>query len=296
MDVQEPSEDSNDVEMSEDLLPSSLKSFNALSAVSSSSGLGLSSLLSSTTAVSSNFSLVGSSSSSSMNSSSVRGKPFGIARRGHGSSLLFPRMRGGISSKYTSGKKGGAMSRKRGTATLAPARKGRGANSGGAGRGYRGYFNYQPITLQVSIFLDMMIISYLQNFLFQSMDTQQSAGKEEGEENKLILLNAKDQYSIWQDVCAMCGAFGQDQEARLIACSQCGQCYHPYCANVKVNKVVLEKGWRCLDCTVCEGCGERNDEGRLVLCEDCDISCHIYCMTPPLESVPAGIWKCKWYV
>ncbi|KAA0192129.1 hypothetical protein HAZT_HAZT009367, partial [Hyalella azteca] len=56
----------------------------------------------------------------------------------------------------------------------------------------------------------------------------------------------------------------------------------------------MEKGWRCLDCTVCEGCGERNDEARLVLCEDCDISCHIYCMTPPLPHVPQGVWKCKW--
>lgn len=58
--------------------------------------------------------------------------------------------------------------------------------------------------------------------------------------------------------------------------------------------MVLQKGWRCLDCTVCEGCGERNDESRLILCDDCDISYHIYCMDPPLDYVPQGTWKCKW--
>jgi len=60
--------------------------------------------------------------------------------------------------------------------------------------------------------------------------------------------------------------------------------------------VILSKGWRCLDCTVCEGCGQRNDDARLTLCDDCDISYHIYCMSPPLDSVPKGVWKCKWCV
>lgn len=58
--------------------------------------------------------------------------------------------------------------------------------------------------------------------------------------------------------------------------------------------MILQKGWRCLDCTVCEGCGQRNDEARLILCDDCDISYHIYCMDPPLDYVPHGNWKCKW--
>ena len=58
----------------------------------------------------------------------------------------------------------------------------------------------------------------------------------------------------------------------------------------------MEKGWRCLDCTVCEGCGKATDEGRLLLCDDCDISYHIYCLDPPLDQVPKGNWKCKWCV
>ncbi|XP_054279340.1 histone-lysine N-methyltransferase 2D-like isoform X3 [Macrosteles quadrilineatus] len=120
------------------------------------------------------------------------------------------------------------------------------------------------------------------------------AADDDTSDNKLVLCSAKDKFVLSQDSCVMCGALGTDQEGCLITCAQCGQCYHPYCANVKVTKVILQRGWRCLDCTVCEGCGQRNDEARLLLCDDCDISYHIYCMNPPLTYVPRGTWKCKW--
>jgi len=130
--------------------------------------------------------------------------------------------------------------------------------------------------------------------LQRPMPDSLSKEDEPGVENRLVLCSAKDKFVLTQDICVMCGAIGTDQEGCLIACAQCGQCYHPYCANVKVTKVILQKGWRCLDCTVCEGCGERNDEARLILCDDCDISYHIYCIDPPLDYVPHGTWKCKW--
>lgn len=63
----------------------------------------------------------------------------------------------------------------------------------------------------------------------------------------------------------------------------------------QITKVVLSKGWRCLECTVCEACGKATDPGRLLLCDDCDISYHTYCLDPPLQTVPKGGWKCKWY-
>lgn len=63
----------------------------------------------------------------------------------------------------------------------------------------------------------------------------------------------------------------------------------------QISKVVLSKGWRCLECTVCEACGKATDPGRLLLCDDCDISYHTYCLDPPLQTVPKGGWKCKWY-
>lgn len=64
---------------------------------------------------------------------------------------------------------------------------------------------------------------------------------------------------------------------------------------LQITKVVLSKGWRCLECTVCEACGKASDPGRLLLCDDCDISYHTYCLAPPLQTVPKGGWKCKWY-
>lgn len=66
--------------------------------------------------------------------------------------------------------------------------------------------------------------------------------------------------------------------------------------HLQITKVVLSKGWRCLECTVCEACGKATDPGRLLLCDDCDISYHTYCLDPPLQTVPKGGWKCKWCV
>ncbi|XP_064470937.1 histone-lysine N-methyltransferase 2C-like isoform X3 [Ornithodoros turicata] len=115
-------------------------------------------------------------------------------------------------------------------------------------------------------------------------------------DNKMVLFSANDDFVLSQDLCAMCGSFGRAEEGRLISCAQCGQCYHPYCVNVKVTKIILKKGWRCLDCTVCEGCGKPHDESRLLLCDECDISYHTYCLNPPLDTVPKGNWKCQWCV
>lgn len=36
-------------------------------------------------------------------------------------------------------------------------------------------------------------------------------------------------------MCLCCGSFGKGREGQLIACSQCGQSYHPYCVGVKVS-------------------------------------------------------------
>lgn len=39
-----------------------------------------------------------------------------------------------------------------------------------------------------------------------------------------------------QDMCVVCGSFGRGAEGHLLACSQCSQCYHPYCVNSKVRR------------------------------------------------------------
>lgn len=64
----------------------------------------------------------------------------------------------------------------------------------------------------------------------------------------------------------------------------------------QITKVMLLKGWRCVECIVCEVCGKASDPSRLLLCDDCDISYHTYCLDPPLQTVPKGGWKCKWCV
>ncbi|GBP54294.1 hypothetical protein EVAR_32641_1 [Eumeta japonica] len=112
-------------------------------------------------------------------------------------------------------------------------------------------------------------------------------------ENKLVLCSSKDKFVLTQDLCVMCGAIGTDSEGCLIACSQCGQTYHPYCVSIKVSKVIVTLGWRCLDCTVCEGCGQRGDDALLVLCDDCDTAWHTYCARPQLTEVPRGSWRCE---
>nr|CAB3263200.1 uncharacterized protein LOC104266115 [Phallusia mammillata] len=126
----------------------------------------------------------------------------------------------------------------------------------------------------------------------------ESADEEYGDSmhNTVVLCSADDDFTLNQDMCVVCGSFGQGAEGRLVACSQCGQCYHPYCVNLKLTKVVLRKGWRCLDCTVCEECGAADNPSHLLLCDDCDISYHTYCLKPPLQHVPKGGWKCKWCV
>lgn len=57
--------------------------------------------------------------------------------------------------------------------------------------------------------------------------------------------------------------------------------------------MIVTLGWRCLDCTVCEGCGSRGDETLLLLCDDCDTTWHTYCARPPLGEVPRGPWRCE---
>ncbi|KAM5182449.1 histone-lysine N-methyltransferase 2D [Mantella aurantiaca] len=133
-------------------------------------------------------------------------------------------------------------------------------------------------------------------------DVESSPDKEEEEEeddtmqNTVVLFSNTDKFVLMQDMCVVCGSFGRGSEGHLLACSQCSQCYHPYCVNSKITKVMLLKGWRCVECIVCEVCGKATDPSRLLLCDDCDISYHTYCLDPPLHTVPKGGWKCKWCV
>ncbi|KAM9855227.1 histone-lysine N-methyltransferase 2D [Aulostomus maculatus] len=160
---------------------------------------------------------------------------------------------------------------------------------GGAGRGRGGRSRLKAMASCIDAFL-------------LSMTTDSGLNKEEDDEeddtmqNTVVLFSNTDKFVLLQDMCVVCGSFGKGAEGQLLACAQCAQCYHPYCVNSKITKTMLRKGWRCLECIVCEVCGKASDPSRLLLCDDCDVSYHTYCLDPPLHTVPKGGWKCKWCV
>ncbi|XP_058265800.1 histone-lysine N-methyltransferase 2D isoform X3 [Hemibagrus wyckioides] len=159
---------------------------------------------------------------------------------------------------------------------------------GGSGRG-RGRSRLKAMASCIDAFL-------------QTMNADTGLNKEDEEEeddtmqNTVVLFSNTDKFVLLQDMCVVCGSFGRGVEGQLLACAQCSQCYHPYCVNSKITKMMLRKGWRCLECIVCEVCGKASDPSRLLLCDDCDVSYHTYCLDPPLHTVPKGGWKCKWCV
>ncbi|KAI1731709.1 PHD-finger domain-containing protein [Ditylenchus destructor] len=111
-----------------------------------------------------------------------------------------------------------------------------------------------------------------------------------------IVTSANDRFMNSISLCLICGSVGKDVEATMINCTSCSQSYHTYCVGMhdKLNGTLFKRGWRCLDCTVCEGCGTGKDESKLLLCDECDVSYHIYCLDPPLDKIPNGSWRCKW--
>ncbi|XP_035595855.2 histone-lysine N-methyltransferase 2D-like isoform X2 [Oncorhynchus keta] len=169
--------------------------------------------------------------------------------------------------------------------------RGGGGGGGGGGRGRGGRNRLKAMASCIDAFLLSMTAA----------DTGLSKEEEQGEEdeamqNTVVLFSNTDKFVLLQDMCVVCGSFGKGVEGQLLACAQCAQCYHPYCVNSKMTKMMLRKGWRCLECIVCEVCGKASDPARLLLCDDCDVSYHTYCLDPPLHTVPKGGWKCKWCV
>ncbi|KAL5109440.1 Histone-lysine N-methyltransferase 2C [Taenia crassiceps] len=119
-----------------------------------------------------------------------------------------------------------------------------------------------------------------------------SSSEKDDHPSTVVISRKDDRFMLEQDMCTTCGSFGNGPDP-IIPCAQCGQCFHIFCGDLsRVSRTVLEKGWRCLECTICEGCGRATDENLLLLCDDCDISYHTFCLNPPLKEVPKGNWKC----
>ncbi|KAM7404718.1 hypothetical protein PAMP_012040 [Pampus punctatissimus] len=178
---------------------------------------------------------------------------------------------------------------KQGRSNSFPGKRRPRGGGGGGGRGRGGRSRLKAMASCIDAFL-------------LSMTTDTGINKEEDDDeddtmqNTVVLFSNSDKFVLLQDMCVVCGSFGKGMEGQLLACAQCAQCYHPYCVNSKITKTMLRKGWRCLECIVCEVCGKASDPSRLLLCDDCDVSYHTYCLDPPLHTVPKGGWKCKWCV
>jgi hypothetical protein len=72
---------------------------------------------------------------------------------------------------------------------------------------------------------------------FQRPQAEPGMKEDVEDDNKMICVAAQDDFVLKQDICVMCGSLGNDLEGRLIVCTQCGQCYHPHCVNVRVNSI-----------------------------------------------------------
>ncbi|KAF0028650.1 hypothetical protein F2P81_019737 [Scophthalmus maximus] len=99
--------------------------------------------------------------------------------------------------------------------------------------------------------------------------------------NTVVMFSTSDHFTLRQDMCVVCGSFGQGAEGRLLPCSQCGQCYHPYCVNVKCGSASpgLRSDWqsnysRCGPCSSlsrCPVCQRAYATDDLILqCQQCD--------------------------
>lgn len=142
-------------------------------------------------------------------------------------------------------------------------------------------------------------IREVDELMLEDESSRQSGGSRSDEPEYIrtaIVCRVNDEFLQKACMCLVCGSIGKGPEGSMVACSNCAQTYHTYCVTLhdKLNSAVVGRGWRCLDCTVCEGCGTGGDEANLLLCDECDVSYHIYCMKPLLDKIPQGPWRCQW--
>ncbi|PAV87593.1 hypothetical protein WR25_04812 isoform A [Diploscapter pachys] len=240
-----------------------------------------------------------------------------------------PGVRGSSTSKRGAGKPPNIFTgEKSGTipGTTRGKRGGRGSRGGsqqankgvgrGRGRGRSSASSYASAIIQGQQNAKMLLNEFFQNNAYHNqfqntvqsnvrevdeamiVDEEERHAKSEDAEyvRTVVLCEQDDEFLQKACLCLVCGSVGKGPESSMVACSNCAQTYHTYCVGLhdKLNNAVVCRGWRCLDCTVCEGCGKGEDESKLLLCEECDISYHIYCLTPRLERIPQGPWRCQW--
>lgn len=86
-------------------------------------------------------------------------------------------------------------------------------------------------------------------------DEEEGSNEDDGEtglHSTVVIVSTKDSYTLKQDICMCCGSLGKGKDGYLIGCVQCGQCFHPYCVNVKVCMKVKDHRFNMLVITILE--------------------------------------------
>ncbi|CAH0765490.1 unnamed protein product [Bemisia tabaci] len=100
-----------------------------------------------------------------------------------------------------------------------------------------------------------------------------------------------------QDYCEVC-----QQGGEIILCDTCPRAYHLVCLDPELEDTPEGK-WSCPHCEG-EGAQEQDDDqhqefcrvckdgGELLCCDSCPSAYHTFCLSPPLQDIPDGDWKC----
>ncbi|KAL5474775.1 hypothetical protein EMCRGX_G026784 [Ephydatia muelleri] len=95
-------------------------------------------------------------------------------------------------------------------------------------------------------------------------------------------------------VCYKGRASNQREEPEdLLYCITCHSHTHPSCLNLtpKVATIAKTYPWQCLECKMCQVCGDGGQEESMVFCDECDRGYHSFCVN--LNGIPSGLWLCR---
>ncbi|XP_053689354.1 chromodomain-helicase-DNA-binding protein Mi-2 homolog isoform X2 [Sabethes cyaneus] len=121
--------------------------------------------------------------------------------------------------------------------------------------------------------------------------------KKKGRSKKNRFPDGEDGEQEHQDFCEVC-----QQGGEIILCDTCPKAYHLVCLDPELEDTPEGK-WSCPTCEA-EGpvdddddehqefCRICKDGGELLCCDSCPSAYHTFCLSPPLEDIPDGSWRC----
>lgn len=120
-------------------------------------------------------------------------------------------------------------------------------------------------------------------------------GRKKSKKAKKAEANGEQEH---QDYCEVC-----QQGGEIILCDTCPKAYHLVCLDPELEETPEGK-WSCPTCEA-EGppgaddddehqefCRICKDGGELLCCDSCPSAYHTFCLSPPLDDVPDGSWRC----